>query len=427
MKIILTEKQCESLIHLLKEQSSDGVFINTTYDKSFDYKLDNGKYYFKGKGLKSKQFPDWTEATGKALDSIKTKVKFIDKKNYISPVNDYRKSTTNTNKVTNTNINNISSISTNCQKISPNSKDIVDLNEIIRYWGEKYPNYNVYDLINGIKDKLANMYKTKDIPTEISCEIALIQIRPTYKDKNAIIVDTFNKLIYIFSPNGKFIGKSDIISGKNEQSVDPKVIANALLTWEQKANELGFKWVDGKGYVNLKKPNEKYDEKKIFDYIDKKGTRFLPKGVYSTSNKVDSASEYAGGKDNLLRLFKGNTEVTQAIHGYYVEQPRTEALKKARQVLSNPNDPKVSNEFLKMVQGGDVTLNQSYGCINLPKEFLPMLKKYMVNSYVFNIGEDRKNYLVQADKVENYFDKMMNTEGCPSPKYLGMEPLTGIA
>ena len=45
--------------------------INTTNDKGYDYKLSGGKYYYSSKG-KNK----WVEATGKGLESIKTKVKF---------------------------------------------------------------------------------------------------------------------------------------------------------------------------------------------------------------------------------------------------------------------------------------------------------------------------------------------------------------
>ncbi len=50
--------------------------INTTNDKSYDYKLENGKYYFKGKGSLSKKYPNWIESTGKGLESIKQNVKF---------------------------------------------------------------------------------------------------------------------------------------------------------------------------------------------------------------------------------------------------------------------------------------------------------------------------------------------------------------
>ena len=46
--------------------------INNTHDKSYEYKLENGKYYFKSKA----KYPDWVEATGKGLESIKKKVKF---------------------------------------------------------------------------------------------------------------------------------------------------------------------------------------------------------------------------------------------------------------------------------------------------------------------------------------------------------------
>jgi len=46
--------------------------INTTHDKSYEYKLENGKYYFKSKA----KYPDWVESTGKGLESIKKNVKF---------------------------------------------------------------------------------------------------------------------------------------------------------------------------------------------------------------------------------------------------------------------------------------------------------------------------------------------------------------
>lgn len=45
--------------------------INTTNDKSYDYKLSNGKYYY---SLKNQN--KWVEATGKSLESIKKIVKF---------------------------------------------------------------------------------------------------------------------------------------------------------------------------------------------------------------------------------------------------------------------------------------------------------------------------------------------------------------
>jgi hypothetical protein len=45
--------------------------INTSHDKSYDYKLENGKYYYSLKGQNK-----WVESTGNGLLSIKTNVKF---------------------------------------------------------------------------------------------------------------------------------------------------------------------------------------------------------------------------------------------------------------------------------------------------------------------------------------------------------------
>jgi hypothetical protein len=51
--------------------TQQGEKINTTNDKSYDYKLSNGKYYYSTKGQNK-----WIEAKGEGLDAIKSKVKF---------------------------------------------------------------------------------------------------------------------------------------------------------------------------------------------------------------------------------------------------------------------------------------------------------------------------------------------------------------
>jgi cytoskeletal protein RodZ len=52
--------------------------INTTNDRAYDYKLENGKYFFKGKQGTSAgtKYPNWIEATGTGLTNIKQYVKF---------------------------------------------------------------------------------------------------------------------------------------------------------------------------------------------------------------------------------------------------------------------------------------------------------------------------------------------------------------
>jgi len=48
-----------------------GDKINTTNDRTYDYKLSGGKYYYSKKGQNN-----WIEAKGKGLEAIKTKIKF---------------------------------------------------------------------------------------------------------------------------------------------------------------------------------------------------------------------------------------------------------------------------------------------------------------------------------------------------------------
>ena len=51
--------------------SSSDEKINTTHDKSYDYKLSGGKYYYSTKGQNN-----WVEAKGTGLEAIKSKVTF---------------------------------------------------------------------------------------------------------------------------------------------------------------------------------------------------------------------------------------------------------------------------------------------------------------------------------------------------------------
>jgi peptidoglycan hydrolase-like protein with peptidoglycan-binding domain len=312
-----------------------------------------------------------------------------------------------------------------CPTITPKS-DLKDLTQIVQYWSKAYPKVETYGLINRMINRHANNYKAKGIPERTSCEIALIQVRPGYKDKNGFILDSKNKLLYLFDREGSFIAKTQVITGKNKQSQDPKVIANALMIWSEKAGKLGFKWENGKGYVDTTGKNRKYHHDLVYDASSKNKTKFLPKGIYTTSTKIKDDKDYAGQKQNLIHLTDGlGREIAQAIHGYYIEQPRTQALNKAKEVLSNPDNPEVGNEFLKLVSGNRVNLSQSYGCINIPENFLGYLREYGQNSYVFNMGEDQENYLV--NNTQNYFNKMTSSESCPSPQSLGAQPVTDFS
>jgi len=63
------------LVKIIKNIISEETKIVTDHDKSFDYKKDGDKYYFKGKGKFKSKYPDWTLADNKeSIESIKTKV-----------------------------------------------------------------------------------------------------------------------------------------------------------------------------------------------------------------------------------------------------------------------------------------------------------------------------------------------------------------
>jgi len=124
-----------------------------------------------------------------------------------------------------------------CPTINQNSKQIVDINNIYNYYKKQLnlPSYSqgsIWTHINGLIDKKAKTYFNTIKNDRISCEIALNCVRPLIRNFNLIVVDTLNQFIYLFDPNGTFIAKDVIISGKNKQSVDPAVAAKAMLTWE---------------------------------------------------------------------------------------------------------------------------------------------------------------------------------------------------
>ena len=64
-------KELDKLKQAMTPQTNQQEKINTTNDKTYDYKLSNGKYYYSLKGQNK-----WVEAKGNGLNSIKTKVKF---------------------------------------------------------------------------------------------------------------------------------------------------------------------------------------------------------------------------------------------------------------------------------------------------------------------------------------------------------------
>ena len=294
---------------------------------------------------------------------------------------------------------------------------------------DKYKQINPndpYGELNKSLNEQAKIYSSQGIQPRASCQISLIMIRPDSNQKNIFIIDSKEQLIYLFNKDKKFVAKDVIISGVNEQTDDIEIIAKSLLDWNQRVKKLGFSW-DGQNYNDTTGKNRKFDPQLVYQDIKSEKSAFLPKGMYTSSSKMNSFPQYTGVKNNLLSLVKDDKSTyMQAIHGFLPNQERTQVMNKAKEVLSKPEDPNVSKEFLSLVTGGKLNFKQSSSCINVTEDFLKYIREYGPNSYVFSIGETEDNYLVKNGT--NYFDKVMNSESCPSPNSLGAEVVNyGVA
>lgn len=230
------------------------------------------------------------------------------------------------------------------------------------------------------------------IPERISYQMGYNLIRNGYKDKNIIILDTDLKVLYVFDKNGKFIAKTPIISGMDNQSNDPNKIKISLLSWDEMILRVGFQWNDELGYVDMTGKNREYSDNLVYDEISKTKTRFLPKGIYTTSKYMSDEPDYYGKVRNQLMLVYKGKELSHAIHAYYPSPIRTNVFKTIDTVITKPTDPKIPDEYYEIRK--NINMNLSYGCFNVPPEFLPILRKYCTNSYVFNLGEGNINYLL---------------------------------
>jgi hypothetical protein len=262
------------------------------------------------------------------------------------------------------------------------------------------------------------------IPQRLSCEISFIKLRPEFTKKPFFVVDTRQNLIYLFGGDGQFVAKSYTLDGANAQSGDAKKIAQALMSYDEEMKSIGLSWdpkirkFKDKSGKSVENPHDIF-----YGNMDKIKTRFFPKGIYSVSNLVTD-SEYTGGKNNRFNIKTlDGKKINQAIHGFYNEPPRVEALQRLKSKMGksfNPENPSVPQEFIDEVTKylNDTKYNKSYGCINVPVDFLNKAKPYANQKpMIFVIGETENNYLV--NNSNDFFNKMGQGEDCVNPIKLG--------
>lgn len=306
-----------------------------------------------------------------------------------------------------------------CQRITESSTNIVGLKQISDLYS------NDWEKINATLNYYASFYYKTIKEVRMSCEAALVCLRPIENRKNVIIVDTKTQFIYLFGPYVKFIAKDAIISGGDKQSTDPKVLASSINNWNSLVEKAGFKLVGNK-YVDNTGQNRVYSPKIVYDFLKDNNMRYTVPGMYGLG-KTGSDKHYAGGSQNIKNLVNFDGAIlANAIHGYMkTDTKRGEALDAAKKYLNDVNNPEAKQEFLDAVSLGNLNLDLSNGCINITEEFLTILREYWDNAMVFVMSESDDNYLVKNTK--NYFNKVLYNNACPSPQSIGAESLDNFA
>jgi len=365
----------------LKEQVAQGA-----QGDPYEYKKEGDVYYARKKGSQK-----WIKTSGKMADAISKKI-------FTKPTQ-VKKSTQ---------VNQSTQVKTEKQYCPAHPKSN-DVNPAL----EK--NYQ----------SEAGKMMSKGIPQRTSCEISFIKLRPKFSNKSFFVFDGSQNLMYLFDKSGNFVAKTYVLDGADAQSQDSKKIAQALWTWQQQVESMGFKY-DPKQQRYLDKTPKKrvYSHDLVYDAIDKNDTRFFPKGIYSVFN-IASNDEYAGGKNNMFQVETlDGKKIAQAIHGFYNEPARVVALEQLKTKMGSSASPKSSSvpqEFISMVEKYNQTqkYNKSYGCINVPTDFLNIAKPYAKGAMLFVIGETKANYLVQNSNT--FFEKMGDAENCSDPTSVGVE------
>jgi|688.fasta_scaffold11506_19 hypothetical protein len=246
------------------------------------------------------------------------------------------------------------------------------------------PKINKDSLLNsGIPERIVNQY---------------VKVRQSFKymGKSFFIVDTRENLIYFFDENGKFFAKSPTIDGQDRQSTNPQKISEALNSWGKHALDAGFKFdKKSKKYVDITGKNRRYSHSYVFKVISSNKRRFFPKGVYEVHCRAKH-SNFVGKGENAyyIKTSKGKI-LTVAIHSLYNQQYRKNIMNVMQnQIGSDFKNPKVSKSFQKMILNNinNSTFNNSFGCINVPFEFIKITKEKAIGSLVFVLGESETDY-----------------------------------
>ena len=248
-------------------------------------------------------------------------------------------------------------------------------------------------------------------PERITNQYILIRETRKNQNKSFFIVDTRENLIYLFDNKGKFITKSPTIDGLDKQN--PNKITDALKSWDEHINDVGFKKGNIKSFDEIKKEvnlnhnitlvnyidvtgrNRVYNHNMVYHYVSNNKIRFFPKGVYKIVNK-SRKDYYIGSNDNAYHIetLEGK-EISLAIHGHTKGVNTVNQMNYMLKLINSDfNNMKVSKQYKKYITSTNFGLG-SHGCITVPDGFLKLSNDIAVNSLVFVLDESETDYIVK--------------------------------
>jgi hypothetical protein len=245
------------------------------------------------------------------------------------------------------------------------------------------------------KDSLLNI----GMPERITNQYITIRKSFDFQNKSFFIVDTRENLIFFFDKNGNFVAKSPTIDGFDKQNNDSLKVTQVLQKWTKHASDAGFKWdKTNRKYTDTTGKNRIYSTKIVYDFLGKNKRRFFPKGIYEIESKQQTSS-FLGNDENTYNIQTlDGKPLAIAIHSLYKSQYRINSMNYLKTLIGNKFDEiKVSDSYKKVViqNINNGTFNNSFGCINVPLEFISITKNMAIGSLIFVLGENEKDYLVE--------------------------------
>jgi hypothetical protein len=441
----ITEEEKNRILNLHETATKNLYLIEqivTNYDSKYDYKKENDNYFFRLKNT-----DNWRVASGKGLESIKTKV-------FKTPITPTSKNKQKTNQNSspfesqewgnhfrlwvNQNLPSVANKFKLSKKGPHNNKNIINT------WNYDLP------LKGGKTMKLGEYYKLKNpelelkskiesnyfpVPTKIegsdriNKELLYISKRKEYSGKPFFIIDPLHNLVLVFNEKHELVDYSQSVAGADKQpdevfTYEDWCVASNLKYDKFKKRCVGEEVASAVDSDNAQGKSPNY---KILEKISKRGQK---EGIYKVrGTRYEPGYQGDKGVDNLFYLqTKDGVAVPTAIHSLVNIPNRVIADKELSEFLQKEKKfGKIPNEYIHAVETLTSKYDLSSGCFNVDPKFVnnPEVIRIAKNkAFVFIMSERKENYLVQITP-NNQDDFFINLKGdgknCKSIESIGTQ------